>query len=454
VITKAGTVISGLNITGTVTVEAANVTIENCTITAATGGGVVTIGAGVTGAVVQNCTINGTGANNAGSTGIFGSGTFNGNNIYNVENGIAVTQGSTSTLIENNYIHNLLASGSPHYDGIQIDGGLSGVTIEHNTVINPFGQTSAIMLDNYFGALSNINVTNNLLEGGGYTIYDDGHFNSSAISGVSITNNHLGGGQWGNTDFNGTNPTYTGNVSDAATVVATLNTAANDAASTTSGAVPAPPTTTSSPPSATSSASVAPAVQTTTSTTSTHTPVDFTHLSENSSHVATLAGTADANSKVNVFDGAHEVGSVTTNASGAWTFSTGTLSGAVHTFTAQEVDSSGGVVAKSSGEAILASGSGSVLTGTSGNDYFTASGQNDTFVFANNFGQDVIKGFVPAGTGHDTIQLSATEFSNFASVLSHATQVGQDVVIHSGSDSLTLKDVKIGALSAHDFHFA
>ena len=166
VITQAGAVISGLNISGTVYIDAPNVTLENCQITAASFA-VVQVASGITGAVVQNCTINGTGTNNAGSDGISGQGTFIGNNIYNVENGINLTGPST---IQNNYIHGLLASGSPHYDGIQIDGGLSNMTISHNTVINANDQTSAIMIDNYFGPISNISVNSNLLAGGGYTV--------------------------------------------------------------------------------------------------------------------------------------------------------------------------------------------------------------------------------------------------------------------------------------------
>ena len=67
----------------------------------------------------KNCEINGVGTGKRGRSGILGEGTFLNNNIYNVENGIAVTGPST---IQGNYIHDLHASGSPHYDGIQIDG--------------------------------------------------------------------------------------------------------------------------------------------------------------------------------------------------------------------------------------------------------------------------------------------------------------------------------------------
>ena len=216
VITQAGTVISGLDIKGNVYINAPNVTIENCRITDANWA-VVQIKSGVAGTVIQNCEINGVGTVE-GSCGISGQGTFIGNNIYNVENGINLTGSAT---IEGNFIHDLKAAGSPHYDGIQIDGGVSNVTISDNTVIAPSGGVSAIMIDNYFGAISNIKVDGNLLAGGGFTVYTDAQFNSNPITGVSFTNNHMKSGGYGITNFNKTSPTYTGNVNDGATLLAT-----------------------------------------------------------------------------------------------------------------------------------------------------------------------------------------------------------------------------------------
>ena len=86
--------------------------------------------------------------------------------------------------------------------------------------------------------------------------------------------------------------------------------------------------------------------------------------------------------------------------------------------------------------------------------FWLAVARADTFVFAANFGRDVIKDFVTSGSAQDTIQFSKTTFDNFASVLSHASQVDQDVVISSGSDTLTLKNTKLGSLNSGDFHFA
>ncbi len=308
--------ISGLNITGPVFINAPNVTLINCKITSSDFA-VVKIATGITGAVVQNCTINGVGSGNDGDCGILGQGTFIGNNIYNVENGIAVAGPST---IQDNYIHGLLASGSPHYDGIQIDGGVSNVTISHNTIINQYTQTSAIMIDNYFGPISNIKVDNNLLYGGGYTIYDDAQFNSNPITGVSITNNHMGGGYWGATDFNGTNPTYTGNVNDGAALVATLNTSAN-----TGGGTTTPPPTQPTP--------------------------DAPHITSGdhvtNDNTVTLTGTAAAGSTVTVFDGTTKLGTATVGSNGAWNYTTAALTDGKHSLTATDTVSGKTSVASS-----------------------------------------------------------------------------------------------------------
>jgi hypothetical protein len=68
-------------------------------------------------------------------------------------------------VIRDNYGHNLLASVSPRYDGIQIDGGVSNVVIDHDTIFNSHNQTSTVMIDNRAGGISNIGVNNNLLVG-------------------------------------------------------------------------------------------------------------------------------------------------------------------------------------------------------------------------------------------------------------------------------------------------
>ncbi len=117
--------------------------------------------------------------------------------------------------------------------------------------------------------------------------------------------------------------------------------------------------------------------------------------------------------------------------------------------------SSGYVIATSSGTAMLMGSSTSTLTGTEGDDFmYSSSYVNDTFVFASNVGHSTIEGFAASGSGHDTVQFSKTVFDSFASVLSHASQVGQDVVIAAGNDTPKLLNTRLSALNNQDFYFA
>ena len=54
-----------------------------------------------------------------------------------------------------------------------------------------------------------------------------------------------------------------------------------------------------------------------------------------------LTGTAEANSKVTVFDGGTLLGTSTTDGSGAWSYTTGPLSDGPHAFTATATDAAG-----------------------------------------------------------------------------------------------------------------
>ncbi len=118
--------------------------------------------------------------------------------------------------------------------------------------------------------------------------------------------------------------------------------------------------------------------------------------------------------------------------------------------------SSGYVIATSSGTAMLMGSSTSTLTGTEGDDFMYSSSSyvNDTFVFASNVGHSTIEGFAASGSGHDTVQFSKSVFDSFASVLSHASQVGQDVVIAAGNDTPKLLNTRLSALNNQDFYFA
>jgi len=182
--------------------------------------------------------------------------------------------------------------------------------------------------------------------------------------------------------------------------------------------------------------------------------VDLTNIYQRDNDTVKISGTADAYSQIKVYDGTNAIGTVTAGADGIWSYATSWgVSDRVHTFSAKEMDSSGHVVA-SSGKAVLGSTGSNKLNSTTADDLFIGNGNSDTFVFASNFGNDVIKDFRASDWGHDTVQFGKSVFDSFADVLAHATQSGQDVVISAGaSDSLTLKNVKLAALDKSDFHF-
>lgn len=101
--------------------------------------------------------------------------------------------GLGSGLVQGNYV--LLGSTmrGDHNDAVQIDGS-ANLTIDHNTLLNPNGQTSALALFTEFGNNSNDLVKNNLFAGGGYACYcgdgkTDNNGNPARSNNVSFVNN-------------------------------------------------------------------------------------------------------------------------------------------------------------------------------------------------------------------------------------------------------------------------
>jgi hypothetical protein len=206
-ITKDGTVVDGKNISGGIWIDADNVTVKNSRISG-NGFAVVQVKDGSKGVKISNVEIDGKAAQ-SGSMGVIGPADVTGADIKGVENGLTPGSGSVLT---NNWVHDLQSPGSPHYDGIQIDGGLSNITITKNRIdLSNHTQTSAVMIDNYFGPISNIVVDGNHLSGGGYTVYSDGQFTGGSIAGVSFTNNVLGKGYYGYASVVKNSPAWSGN---------------------------------------------------------------------------------------------------------------------------------------------------------------------------------------------------------------------------------------------------
>ncbi len=195
-VTGAGATLSGLNIPYNVNIVANNVTLNNDKITV---GGPNSIGVSLrhtSGVTVENTTISGIdAASNRVMTGIKdvfsdSSGlTVNKCNIAQFETGIQVESG----LVENNYLHNPGFVSGDHTNGVMSNGATTPLTITHNTIYNNLTQTDDIGLFEDFSGQGNRTITNNLLAGGGYSIYA-GATNESAYgvpTNIVITGNRF-----------------------------------------------------------------------------------------------------------------------------------------------------------------------------------------------------------------------------------------------------------------------
>jgi hypothetical protein len=112
--------------------------------------------------------------------------------------------------------------------------------------------------------------------------------------------------------------------------------------------------------------------------------------------VLTLTGISEANSAVNLFDGPTLLGTATANGSGAWSYTTGTLSNATHNFTASAMDSAGNTGAASPSLSVTV-GATAIVVGDDNANTLTGTSSNDTILGLG--GDDTLNG----GQGNDTL---------------------------------------------------
>jgi hypothetical protein len=110
-------------------------------------------------------------------------------------------------------------NGTDHFDGFQSDGG-NNILVRHNTLRNPCSQTSNILLSSNTSHISNATIDNNLLAGGGYSLYCAGMASAGTVTNIIATNNRFArswystGGYWGPTAYCEYATKYSGNVWD------------------------------------------------------------------------------------------------------------------------------------------------------------------------------------------------------------------------------------------------
>lgn len=198
-VTGEGAVFSGYSVHGSVNVSGSGAVIEDDVISNSgddTSGDGVNLTGNPSDVTIEHVTISSPGG--ANGAGIFaGIKDINGeamgtrvldNNIADASTGIQLYIG----LIEGNYVHDITPSDpSSHLNGTTSNGSTVPLTIEHNTVFNPNGQTDAISLFEDFGVEANVLITDNLVAGGGYTLYGGQNAGGKQAYNIEITKNRF-----------------------------------------------------------------------------------------------------------------------------------------------------------------------------------------------------------------------------------------------------------------------
>jgi hypothetical protein len=203
---RAGQVIEGLDITGEIVVTAPNVVIKNTKLTGGRGAGssdwAIIIRDNSDNLTIQDSEVTTPAGSEQDIPCIFNISDSAPRllrvNIHGCTQGVS----SGAGLIEDSYIHDMSqVPGLSHVDSIASNGG-GGLTVRHNTIFNQFAQTAAVALFQDFGIQKDDLIENNLIAGGGYSIYGGGG-KFGATSNIKIINNRFSdkyfkqSGYWG-----------------------------------------------------------------------------------------------------------------------------------------------------------------------------------------------------------------------------------------------------------------
>jgi hypothetical protein len=223
--TSAGQVIQNITLTCGINVTSANVVIRNVKISMSSIDSFAIIVRSGASATIDHSEISGLDQMNNSLEYAVDSQTMSPvvishSNFYNCSDCV---QGENVTLTSS-YIHQMASPSGAHTDGFQCNSSC-GVTITGNTILNQWGQTSAIALFADFGTPRNSTISGNLLAGGDYSINGGG----DNATGNVVSNNRFSrtffstSGQYGIADyFNTSNNKWTGNIWDDTGLAASL----------------------------------------------------------------------------------------------------------------------------------------------------------------------------------------------------------------------------------------
>ena len=220
-ITQAGTVIKDLSVSGSIDVDADNVTIENTLVTVGGGGSGfinsdgnsdIQIESGVTGTQLIDDSLTNAADGTTVQDAVYNYGgssnTAEGLYVYSQTDPAVTTVDTCSTgeknipgggiggswwgagQISDSYLTAGLYIACQHVDVIYYPTGQL-LDLQHDTLLNPTSQTSEVLADTTTGTGNpDLVVNDSFLAGGGYAIYGDGHGTGAGTN--TITNNMFG----------------------------------------------------------------------------------------------------------------------------------------------------------------------------------------------------------------------------------------------------------------------
>ena len=167
-VTKAGTTVKDLAVTA-IAVDANNTTLEDDEVTASAGSGNrgIYVAPGVTGTVIDHVTCHGAGKGTQYCI-------FNKDSSTKIEYSYLYNCGECLNgpgTITNSFFDVTAVISGEHYEDIYYGGGEGSLIVNHDTMLNPQGQTATVFASTDFGNQTTLTITNNLLAGGGYTLY-------------------------------------------------------------------------------------------------------------------------------------------------------------------------------------------------------------------------------------------------------------------------------------------
>jgi hypothetical protein len=206
-VTTDGAIVEGLDINGTITVLADDVTIRKVRITTGDYYPIRYFDNGNTGLVVEDSEIAST-SGNATSGIAFANYTARRLNVHGSSDGL---KADSNVLIENCWIHDLSNGAGEHNDGVQSTGG-KAVTIRHNSISG--ASNACVQTGDENAATEDLTVECNWLDGGGYTLNIRGT-GATRPKNTRIVDNRFGhGAAYGPWVIDDPNPVVTGNVYD------------------------------------------------------------------------------------------------------------------------------------------------------------------------------------------------------------------------------------------------